>query len=651
MRRTLSIPRCFFAIALLTLIWPTLPLGSKEPRWFRIESAHFSLVTDTTPEKGQQVLARFEQMYLLFGQLLLRNRVNMPQPMEIIAFKTSEEYEKVAPSGSGEGLGAAFYLSGDGPDYFVLNLAEPDGGRAISYNFARAFLNYNYPPAQPWFDVGFAEYFAGVRLGDTQMTLGGDPEGPDSSAGAASTPAATSFMGILSSSKWQSLPDLFAATPAVPNSSENRQKLFNAESWIVMHYLMSNDKLSDAGSYLGLVESEKVAIPDAIQKAFGMSSDQLAKAVKDHFEAIVSQAQDRAKTFKKPATMDAPVAADQVGTSPHDIPEPTASALIAEMELRLPEHREQSKLQLQSLIDDPKGETAIANRALGWYYIEKKDFDKSTDALNRALELDPRDVWTHFYLALGKDRQAQVTGKPMSGVANSIVSLHQVLDMYPEFAQAYFMLTKAEMEGGGTRAATDAIRAAIKLSPRSPMYQLQLAQVYMAGNHWEAAKALLQSLAGSVDSQVASAAQEELHDLPYLQKYGVRPQAAAEPLAKGAAASSSTSQKAASAPAAQPAEESDDEDKEEAPAEPQFDRRKTEYLKGRLVAVDCSQAPAAVLTIASGGKMLKMRAEDYKSLVLIGADTFSCDWKSRAVSVNYKPGGKADGDLISLELK
>lgn len=644
------IPRCFLAVALVALAWPTLPLGSKEPRWLRIDSAHFSLVTDTNPEKGQAVLARFEQMYVLFGQLLLRNRVNMPQPMEIIAFKTAEEYEKVEPSGSGEGLGAGFYLSGDGPDYFVLNLAQPESWQAISYNFARELLNYNYPPAQPWFDEGFAEYFASARLGNTQMTIGSDPEGPESPPGVASPPPPTSFLGILSSSNWQSLPELFAAQPVIPNSSENRRTLFSAESWAVMHYLMTNDKLSDAGTYLGLVEGEKVPVPDAIQKAFGMNSEQLEKVAKDDFQAMIaSQAQNQGKNLRK---LDAPVAADQIGATAHDLSEPTASALIAEMELRLPEHREQAKLTLQSLIDDPKGETAIANRALGWYYLEKKDFDKSTDALNRALALDSHDVWTHFYLALGKERQAQVTSKPMSGVANSIVSLHQVLDMYPEFAQAYFMLTKAELEGGGTRAATDAIRAAIKLSPRSPMYQLELAQVYIAGNHWEAAKALLEQLAGSADSQVASAAQSELHDLPYLQKYGVRPQAVAEPMAKPAAPSStSASQKPASAPAAQSASDNGDDDSEEAPAEPQFDRRKTEYLKGKLVAVDCSQAPVAVLTIASGGKKLTMRAEDYKSLVLIGADTFSCDWKDRTVSVNYKPGGKTDGDLISLEIR
>ncbi len=69
------------------------------------------------------------------------------------------------------------------------------------------------------------------------------------------------------------------------------------------------------------------------------------------------------------------------------------------------------------------------------------------------------------------------------------------------------------------------------------------------------------------------------------------------------------------------------------------------------MAVDCSQPPSAVLTVSSGAKVLKLRTEDYKSLTLIGADNFSCEWKSRTVAVNYRAGGKADGDLVSVELE
>jgi hypothetical protein len=75
------------------------------------------------------------------------------------------------------------------------------------------------------------------------------------------------------------------------------------------------------------------------------------------------------------------------------------------------------------------------------------------------------------------------------------------------------------------------------------------------------------------------------------------------------------------------------------------------FLKGVLVSVDCSAAPAATLAISSGGKKWKMLAPQSKKLILIGADEFSCSWKSRKVSVNYRKSGDDLGNLVSLEFE
>jgi hypothetical protein len=70
-----------------------------------------------------------------------------------------------------------------------------------------------------------------------------------------------------------------------------------------------------------------------------------------------------------------------------------------------------------------------------------------------------------------------------------------------------------------------------------------------------------------------------------------------------------------------------------------------------LLAVDCAQAPAAVMMVSVGTKQLKLRTENYKELTLVGADEFSCAWTARTVSVNYRAGGKSDGDLVSVEVQ
>jgi hypothetical protein len=66
--------------------------------------------------------------------------------------------------------------------------------------------------------------------------------------------------------------------------------------------------------------------------------------------------------------------------------------------------------------------------------------------------------------------------------------------------------------------------------------------------------------------------------------------------------------------------------------------------------VDCSNSPIAILTVRSEEGTLKLRTTDYKSLLLIGADDFSCEWRDRPITANYKSSG-GGGDLVSLEMR
>jgi hypothetical protein len=86
-------------------------------------------------------------------------------------------------------------------------------------------------------------------------------------------------------------------------------------------------------------------------------------------------------------------------------------------------------------------------------------------------------------------------------------------------------------------------------------------------------------------------------------------------------------------------------------AKPQIDKRPIKFLKGKVLSVDCSEAPVAVVVISGGKKTLKLRAADYNSVAVIGSDKFSCGWKELAVNVNYRAGGKLDGDLVSVEVQ
>ena len=464
-----------------------------------------------------------------------------------------------------------------------------------------------------------------------------------------------SLTALLSAPVWLTIPDLFTMRHDTANYQEgSHNTLFYAESWIVMHYLLNKNKLSETGTYFGLAQNQKMPVEQAIQQAYGMSSSQLEQAVKDYFRslALLFQAEDAAN---RPGTTNASgeiyqfsvVGPEEIGASVQPVSEADAQAFLAEAALRLPEHREQAVKELQSIIGQPKLENAVAHRALAWDHMEKKEFDQATEELDKATELDDRDPWLHYYKALVKYRQREGTGESFRGLANMIQDLRAVLDWDPDFAEAYNLLAMARLEGGGIRSALEAIKTATQLSPRNQTYLLNMARVYMAAKQWDDAAALLENLKTSQNSQIAQAAKKNLENLPTLKKYGVLPQ----PEATSAPPKPPDAPKHSKQETADTGEEPSSEHELRGPAASQIDKRKVQFLKGKLVSVDCAQEPIAVLTVVAGKKTLKLRSEDYKSITMIGADEFSCDWKDRSVAINYRAGGKADGDLVSLEIQ
>jgi len=626
----------FFIVLVVCLAFLTVPLWAAEehePKWIRVSSLHFAVLSDAEEKKAVEVVLRLEQMRGVCGQLLLRNKLSMPEPVDVVALRSYSEYARLAPpalASSAQG----YFLSGDDRNYIVLNVADEDSWLAVRRQLAVLYLSYNYPPTQAWLDEGFAAYFSSVRVDNQQATMGGDPGG---------------LIELLKAQSWTALPALFGMrTEAAARLAGPQRTLFTAEAWIVTHYLLAQNKLPETGTYFGLVQNQGLPIEQAVQQAYGMSAAQLEQAVKEHLHSLTMAPAAAERAGKTPILaagemqVPVPVGPADVGTSTVQVPRAEAQALLAEVAVRVPEHREEAMHQLDTLVEQPLTETVIAHRALGWALVAQNKFEDAMDEFHQALELSQTDPWTHYYLARTKYLMAQRGGEMFPGLANMMQDLRIVLDWDGNFAEAYHMLAMARVQGGGINSALSALRTAISLNPRNEGYLLDLARVYMAGKRWDEATELLQRLKTSTDPQIAGAATQNLDDLPTLKRYGLMPQ---HPNAAAAGAPGG------SHPASATANADSDEESEGARLEPPPDKRKVQFLKGRLMSVNCAQAPAAILTVSEGGRTMRLRTEDVKSLLLIGADEFSCDWKNRPVVANYKAGGKSDGDLVSLEVQ
>jgi tetratricopeptide (TPR) repeat protein len=687
MSRILPIPLC---VSLFAAIFCAPSSSAAEPPWIEIHSTHFTVITDAGEKKGREVALRFEQMRVVFANLLSKDRLHESRPLTILAFKNDESYYRLAPLHQGQPIDApGFLLSGEDQDFIALNLFEEEPWRAVAHDFAIRLLTFNYPPAQGWFDEGLAEYFSSIRVDNKEVEIGGDPElqpsvKEDLVGNQRDTHPAKSLTELLSAQVWLSLPDLFTMKHDPSRNEGTRHTLYYAESWMVMHYLLHEKKLPETGTYFGLVLNQHVPVEDAIQQAYGMSSAQLEKAVKDYFHAqsglhaavddarktnIDSEQASAAARSGQTERFPVPVGAEDSAITSKPFPEPDARALYAAVQLRIPERREFGLKALNDLATTPteadrKAESKptkrtgedeellptnaignpLAHRFLAWDHIERNEFDEAFNEIRDAASLNPRDMWVRYYLSLAKYRLAQAKHSDMMGLANMMLDLKALLEWSPELADAYDLLAVARNSGGSTTAALQAERAAMSLSPRNELYVFHLAEIYVSSKKWEAAGSLLDRLKSSANPQIAAQARELLTQAGAERKYGI------------AATSTGTKQSKYEAQKTPFDVLEEDAAKRETtenapPTGSPGDRRTTKFVKGRLVAVDCSNAPTAILTVHSVEGTLKLRTADYKSLLLIGADDFSCEWRDRQITANYKSSGGSAGDLVSLEMR
>jgi Flp pilus assembly protein TadD len=589
--------------------------GARADTWTQVRSTHFVVNTDAGADRGRQLTLRFEQMRAIFGQLILRSEVNLPIPLTIIAFRTSDEMQAHVPVFQGKAVDlSGFFVGRPDRNYIVLDLSAANDSTTVVHEYAHMLLDSNYPPTPLWFDEGFADYFSTIGVQRNGVELGKAPPG---------------YNELLRSSQWIPLGELLQVGPdSKTYNLSDRRGLFYAESWVLVHYLFDMRQLPAAGQYFGLVESQHVPVEQAVQQAFGMGSQQLEQQVKKYY--LSPQAVSRMLKLPLDVTKGNTYTAEK-------IPPVDAQAMLAGLDVHMETHQQRGIKVLQDLLQQhPDNELALCN--LGYAYLQRDDSDQAAEYLERAAKLNSADAWVHYYSAVLRHGSGEKLSPEELEVTKS--DLKDAIRLKPQFADAYNLLGLAEMESGDLQLSIRDLTTAMQLSPRNESYRANLAQAYVFARKWEDATALLQILSNSKDPKIAAQANQQLAQMDQ-----ARTRERVEILGRPADDYTAPQWRPRKS-AAQPAGET------KAAEQPQLPQHgPVRYLKGTLVAVDCAASPAATLTVHAAGRNWKMLTADYQKMTVIGADQFSCQWHDRKVAVNYRSMGPAQGALVSLELQ
>jgi Flp pilus assembly protein TadD len=607
--RTLRVLSSFGLLAILCAT-----AFSSEPQWVEVRSPNFSVVTDAGEKRGRDVALHFEQMRSVFGTLMTKANVNLPVPLQIMAFRNTKEMRQFAPIWKGKPTEVAgLFQGGEDRSFIMLDMSIDNPWSVVFHEYAHQLMNGNLAVhTDPWFEEGFAEYFASIEVDNKEARVGKIPE--------------VTYQ-VLQQSGMMRVADLFRVQQysKTYNESGDHRNTFYAESSLVVHYLYDNLLIPKLAVYFDLYLNQKKPVEQATQQAFGMSPEQFDKVLRNYLSS------GRFKYYPIPT----PAAVAPARFTVTLVPLVDAKAVLADIHLHSPDYQEKALAELQEVLQMQPG-NAAALRGMGYLYLQRHELDHAAEYFRQASEHDSKDPRVHYYNAMLLNRRSDIADADRMAEMKKECEAAIALD--PKLADAYALLGLAQLSLGEREKGLQAMKTAVELSPRNEGYQFNLANVYMMNGKMDEAAKIFKELARSDNPEIAARANSELVRAEgYQVAAEVAPQPASHPAGPSDSKSfrSSTPSMEESGPALAVVPSS-------APVH---------FMKGRVTEVDCSASPKAVLSILVAGKTRKMYVENSAQVIVIGADGFSCSWKNVSMAVNYRDRSDGGGDVMSVELQ
>jgi tetratricopeptide (TPR) repeat protein len=592
-------------------------VSAAEPQWIEIQSPHFSVITDAGEKRGREVAMRFEQMRAVFGALMTKANVNIPIPLQIVAFRNTKELRQIAPLWHGKPIQlAGLFEPGQDRSFIMLDMSVENPWTVVFHEYAHQLMNgVLTAEVDPWFEEGFAEYFSSIEVDSKEARVGKIP---------------SEEYEILQQQGMMKIADLFKIQHNSSTYNENggRRTVFYAESGMLAHYLYDNNLIPKLATYFTLKIDKNMPVEDAIQQSFGMSASQFDKELRNY----VSGNRYRYYPIPNPPN----IVSKDYAMKP--LRSTDAKAVVADIHLHSPDYHEKAVDEFQEILKEEPN-NAAACRGLGYAYLQKQDFGRAGEYFKRAAQGDSKDPRVHYYSALLMSNEGPLAGN--SELPQMTKELEAAIVLDPSFADAYALLAFARMRAGDRPGALSMMLRAVSLSPRNENYRFNLSQMYLNNQQPEKAIAILEILRKSSDQQVALRAGELLRSVQEFQA-STRAVHTVNPLPTRVIADR------ASMSGSVPAEATSTEG---ANSEMIPSQAPIKFIKGTVQSVDCSAPPSATLRVVSEGKTWMMRIPDSKHALVLGAAEFSCDWNKQKVSLNYRETNNAAGTVVSVEVQ
>ena len=622
------------SICLFLVVSQHTPVAAKDT-WVSVRTKNFFMLGNASEKDIRRVALKLEQFREAFTNIFPNIQVNTPVPTTVVVFKSDASY---APFKPGQYV-AGYFQPGPDVNYITLTTevrGEQDPFTVIFHEYTHLMVNNTFANAPVWFNEGLAEYYSTFSISDDQKVVLGNP--------------IVNHVLLLRDNKMLPLKTLFEVDQKSPHYNErNKQTIFYAQSWALMHYLIigKEGRVEQLGKFLELTASN-VPTEKAFQQAFGVSFDVMEKDLRNYVK------QNRYNIlrghFEK--KLEADTSAEATVLTDAEVQAYLGDLLVHS-------HRADAYTYLEKAVKlDPN--LAMAHASLGMAYFYEGKVDQAHASLARAVSLNSQNYLAHYYYAFTLSREGPGGGPTIAGypaeVTNKIREhLEKAIALRPDYPESYSLLAFISLvTGKGVDESIASLKKMLVSNPGRHDLTFMLGQLYLSKGENKLARELLEQVAkSSADEQVRHNAETLLSQITSLEN--VRAEAAEDekrlapaPLGANPVVTETTSKIPPPDPSAYLREVL------RTPATGEM------QLQATLLRLECEPKGGIVFVIQDGTSLLRLRAASFDDMELTTYDTsvkgeITCGERKPANSVivdyvvNTDKKLKFDGVLKSIE--
>jgi len=453
--------------------------------WVGVRSPHYLLVGDTTESEIREVAIRFEQFRNAFSQLFPATGLGSSVPTTVVVFKDFDSYKEFRPLYQGRPSGfISYFQSGLDINYIALPLGRDRESLYVKlfHESVHLLIDSQARRVPDWLNEGLAQYYSTFEfdLAANKNSLGKPPAGN---------------LALLRKNSLLPLAALFAVDRASAEYNESeRSGLFNAQSWALVHYLLTANDGRRQLQLLRFIEMTAAGAP--FEKSFRQSFKSDYETMEAELREYVRRENFRVRQTQLEERPSVVAELESLSLTSAD-----AHYFMGDLLLHINRYEDAARHLQKALALNPGAASATAS--LGMVRVRQRQGAEARRLLKHATTLAPDNYLTHYYYAYALSREEMDDEQEIAAYEPGAAEimrreLRRAIELNPGFAESYRLLAFINLvTGEQLPEAVELLRRGLKLSPGRPDLTFILAQVYLRMKDTQAARATLRQLLNS----------------------------------------------------------------------------------------------------------------------------------------------------------